>query len=65
MKDVNCPVCDFSCPYFKAFMCTMPSKDGCHPLNNCDDYGFAIENLEYEDEDDENYTLADLGNNWW
>lgn len=50
MKDVKCPVCDFSCPYFKAFMCTMPSKDGCHPLNNCDDYGYALKNSWEEDD---------------
>lgn len=65
MQNVFCPVYDIGCPYFKAGMCTMPEQDGTHPLKECDDYGFAIENLEYEDENDEDYTLADLGNNWW
>ena len=45
MKNVKCPVYDFSCLYFKAGMCTMPEQDGTHPLKECDDYGFAIENF--------------------
>lgn len=51
MKNVRCPVGDLSCPYFKAGECSMPSEDGSHPLNECDEYGFALEFYGEEAED--------------
>ncbi len=35
---IQCPIVDFSCPYFNKGLCIMYDEDGVHPKDQCDDY---------------------------
>jgi hypothetical protein len=53
---VACPVNDWLCPYFENGDCT---------LENCEQECDAFYGLKMQEEEIKQYTLDDLGNNWY
>ena len=58
---VECPVNDWDCPYYDNGDCTL---ENCQ--QKCDAFYSGEEAEKDEDEEvEDNYTLDDLGNNWY
>lgn len=58
---VVCPVNDWLCPYFDSGDCTLRNCQ-----QECDAFYTGEEAEKDEDEEvEDNYTLEDLGNNWY
>ena len=57
MKDTEkifCPVNGWDCPYWKEDgTCGMKEEEGCHPLEECDDYYFFFGEADIEEGEEE------------
>ena len=57
MKDTEkifCPVNGWDCPYWKEDgTCGMKEEEGCHPLEECDDYYFFFGEDDIEEGEEE------------
>lgn len=53
----DCPIGDFTCPYFKSHKCTMEAEGEGDPAEDCDDfmeYNHEVYAYEFDEEGEEN-----------